>query len=394
MSPRDTHPIAQSIPQAAAYETRHTGPARIYLDYAATTPLRPVAWEAMKQAFLLAGNPASIHGAGRATRTLLESCRRDIGGILSAQPAEVVFTSGGTESNFLALHALKPHVTHTLLGGGEHDSLRRQQVPHTLLPLTPQEAVCLDALEAHLKILPAPVLCSIQWANHETGACNDIPALGDLVHRYGGYLHSDATQALGKIPVSFQGVDLLTVSALMVGGPVGVGALCVRDTLPFTPPSLGGGQERGLRPGTSPLGLIAGFAAALQEAEQTRCAEHARLWALLTHLESAIQKRLPQGPLLSLAAPRLPSISCIAMPGIEAATQVMAFDLQGLAVSAGAACSSGKVGPSATLRAMGLPFDITNTSIRVSMGWMTSQDDVNTFIESWTTLYTRLIEVL
>ncbi|MBL8667509.1 MAG: cysteine desulfurase [Rhodospirillales bacterium] len=358
-----------------------------YLDHNATTPLRPEAAAAMAAALSTAGNPSSVHASGRQARRVVEDAREQVAALVNAAPADVVFTSGGTEANALALAGMS--VRRVLVSAVEHPSVLRAVDAPELLPVDRHGVVRLDALEASLAASAEPALVSVMWAGNETGVIQPIAAIAAVCRRFGAILHSDAVQAAGRIPIDLRSADvqLLSLSAHKLGGPMGVGALIVDPALVLRPILRGGGQERGLRAGTENLTGIAGFGAAAERARAL--ADAARLTLLRDRLERRLHALCPAAPVFGAGASRLPNTSCIGMPGVPAETQVIAFDLAGVAVSAGTACSSGRVTRSSVLAAMGIGDDLASTALRVSLGWTTGEADVERFIEVWTSIYAR-----
>lgn len=355
----------------------------VYLDYNATAPMRPEVIEAVTAALALGGNPSSVHGPGRLARRAIEDAREDVAALIGAVPQDIVFTSGGTESNALALHGAGRE--RILASAVEHDSVLRN-ADCELVPIDANGVVDLAALEAMLDARPA--LVSVMLANNETGVIQPVAEAAEIAHRYGALFHCDAVQGTGKIPVDVQeiGADLVSLSAHKLGGPKGVGALYVAPHVELNPLFNGGGQERRRRSGTENLPGIVGFAAAAKLARE-HLGGYANLARLRDALEARIQALAPGATVFGQEAPRLANTSLIAMPEVSSETQVIAFDLDGIAVSAGSACSSGKVEPSRVLRAMGYEMSVANTAVRVSLGWDSSEDDVNKFIEAWGRLY-------
>jgi cysteine desulfurase len=250
--------------------------------------------------------------------------------------------------------------------------------------------VDLDALFGLLKATPPPALVSLMLANNETGVIQPVAEAARMARAAGAFIHCDAVQAAGKIPVNFQdlGVDLLSLSAHKLGGPQGCGALIVGDRVALRPQLLGGGQERGRRAGTENVAAISGFGVAAELALQDLpgMTEIARL---RDRLERAVRQSVPSAVIFGAAAARLPNTSCLGLPGLSAETQVMALDLDGVAVSAGSACSSGKVRPSHVLAAMGVGADLAASAIRVSLGWQSAAADVEAFLMAWRKLAAR-----
>jgi cysteine desulfurase len=364
-----------------------------YLDYNATAPVRPAAAAAVAAALEAAGNASSVHAPGRAARRRIEDARERVAALVGAAPANVVFTSGGTEANALALTG--SDATRLLVSAVEHDSVLRNAPGATPIPVDRNGVVDLAALD---RLLAEPrgetCLVSLMLANNETGVIQPVAEAAAIARAHGARMHCDAVQAAGKIAVDIAvlGVDMLTLSAHKIGGPQGVGALVLRDGMTLAPLLKGGGQERGRRAGTENLPGIAGFGAAAAAALADLAAgAPARIAALRDGLEAALAAPAAiQGAVIHGAgAARLPNTSCIGLPGRSAETQVMALDLAGVAVSSGAACSSGKVRASHVLGAMGLSAADAGCAIRVSLGWASTQDDVDRFVAAWGALAAR-----
>jgi len=353
---------------------------RSYLDHNATSPLHPAARRAMLAAMEAGGNASSVHAEGRGARKVLDDAREAIAGKLGALPGMVVFTSGGSEANNLALKGAK--VDRILVSAIEHPSVleaaKATGKPVRIIPVTQAGVIDLNALEAALPGPPA--LVSVMLANNETGIIQPVREIAALVARYGALIHCDAVQALGKIPVNFGllGVDMLTVSAHKFGGPLGCGALVVRDGIALHSLVDGGTQELRRRAGTENVPAIAGFAAALVEKTQD-----------IKSLRDDLESRLEGAMIISQSAERLPNTTCFAKPGLLAETLVMAFDLDGIAVSSGSACSSGKVSKSHVLAAMGVAPEIAASAIRVSLGWNTTTEDIDRFVAAWRRILAR-----
>jgi cysteine desulfurase len=359
-----------------------------YLDWNATAPLRPEAAAAMSAMLARCGNPSSVHRWGRAARQAVEGARSAVGALLGVPPDGVIFGSGGTEANHLAL--LGCGRQRVLVSAVEHDSVLRAVPEAERIPVDRDGVVVLETLDNLLAADPRPALVSVMLANNETGVLQPLAAIAAIARAHGALLHCDAVQAAGKIALDADaiGADLVSLSAHKLGGPPGIGALVVTDDLELTPLLRGGGQERGRRAGTENLAGIAGFAAAAVAAAE-QIVVYDRVRALRDALEAGIAAIAPEAVVLGAAAPRLPNTAAIAMPGVAAETQVIALDLDGVMVSAGAACSSGKVGPSHVLEAMRVGPDLVGSTIRVSLGWNSSGADVAHFLRAWTTLYRR-----
>ncbi|HTV45416.1 MAG TPA: cysteine desulfurase family protein [Stellaceae bacterium] len=359
-----------------------------YLDWNAGAPMRPEAAAAMALAVARGGNPSSVHRRGRAARRTIEDARAAVAGLVAAPNAGVVFVSGGTEANHLALcGAGRPRV---LVSAVEHDSVRHAVPTAEPIPVDHDGIVRLDALEALLDQGSAPALVSVMLANNETGVLQPAAQVATLAHAHGAWFHCDAVQAAGKIPLDIAaiGADLVSLSAHKLGGPPGIGALIVGGNVELNAMLRGGGQERGRRAGTENLPGIAGFAAAA-EAAIAQLGVYDRVRSLRDALEGEITAMMPEAVVLGAAAPRLPNTTAVALPGIAAETQVIALDLDGVMVSAGAACSSGKVGPSHVLAAMGMPPEIARSTIRISLGWSTNEAEIDHFLGAWTALWRR-----
>ncbi len=366
---------------------------RVYLDWNATTPLRPEARAAMVAAFDVSGNPSSVHSEGRAARKLIEDARAAVAAAVGADLRNVVFTSGGTEANALALApglvrgGGKP-VQRLIVSAIEHPSVlaggRFAQSEVQIAPVLPSGQIDLFGLAALLGSGP-PALVSVMLANNETGAIQPVPEVAALVHEAGGLLHVDAVQALSKIPIHIKalGADILTVSAHKVGGPKGVGAVVVTDGLAGLQAQVrGGGQEQGRRAGTENVAGIAGFGAAVRAAVASIDANSARMKALQTRLETGL-KNHPGTVIFADAVLRLPNTTLVSAPGLKAETAVIGFDLEGIAVSSGSACSSGKVQPSHVLQAMKADPALLKGAIRLSLGWLTTEADIDRCLEAW-----------
>ena len=366
--------------------------APVYLDHNATTPVKPAALDATVAALRCVGNPSSVHRYGRCARRTVETAREQVAALVGADPAGVIFTTSATEANNLALRALGPAAGRRILVSGiEHDSIIAAADEATRIAATADGRIDLAALERELARDARPALVALMLANNETGAIQPVAEAARLARARGGLLLCDAAQAVGKIPVDVAslGCDALTISAHKFGGPQGAAALVLAQDMPLAALIRGGGQERGRRAGTENVPAIAGFGAAARVAADDLPAM-AALGALRDRIEAALRSTSPEVEIFAAAAPRLPNTSCVSMPGVAAESQVMALDLAGVAVSAGAACSSGKVRASRVLTAMGVPLAHANTAIRVSLGWTTSEADVERFIEAWTALWTRL----
>lgn len=354
-----------------------------YLDHNATTPVRPEAAAAVAAVLAEPGNASSVHAAGRRARVRLEAARRKLAERLDVRPDGVVFTSGGTEANHLALLSQSGPC---LVSAVEHPSVLDAVPDAPRVPVDPEGRLDLSTL-ADLLDRHRPRLVSVMLANNETGVVQPVAEAAALARARGALLHCDAVQGLGKLPsftLAGLGADFLTVSAHKLGGPQGVGALVLREGLDVAPLQRGGRQELRRRAGTENLPGIAGFAAALDLPT-----DRDRVRALRDGLEAEARDLWPDIVIVGAGAPRLPNTSCLLTPGLSAETQLMALDLAGVAVSSGAACSSGKVGPSHVLTAMDVAPDLARCAIRVSLGWTTTEAEVERFLEVWSALVRR-----
>lgn len=366
----------------------------IYADYNATAPVRPEAKAAMMAALEVGANPSSVHGPGRAARKLLETARTQISVAIGARAQDIVFTSGGTEANALALNGVVAQLEGKctlLVSAIEHEAVIKNAgyagVPMETAYVTADGVLDLnwlrDRLERWDQAQEGTPILALMMANNETGVIQPVSEAATMLREAGGLTHCDAVQGLGKtmVNVNLLGVDYLALSAHKVGGPQGVGALWVRSGAPLKPVLFGGGQERSLRSGTENLSGIAGFGAAAEAAIR----DMAKLQTLAL-LRDKMEARLVAEAgvtVFGTGAGRLPQTSNFAVPGFRAETQVMAMDLAGVAVSSGSACSSGKVKRSLVLGAMGVPDDLSDSAIRVSFGWDSKPEDFDNVADAW-----------
>src|SRR5580704_2618916 len=376
---------------------------RIYLDWNATAPLRPQAEEALRQAFSVPGNASLVHAEGRAARRLVEQAREQVAALVGALPHNVFFTSGGTEANMLALTPAtegagerRPR-DRLLMSVIEHASVRTGgRFPREMVgdvPVAADGRVNLVTLAEEIGKTARP-LVSLMLANNETGVVQPVAEAAAIVHAAGGLLHVDAVQGPGRIAcdIGSLGADLVTLSAHKIGGPKGVGAIVRRDEhIHFPDPLIrGGGQERGIRAGTENVAGIAGFGAAAAAAREQFAAEATHMKRLRDGLESGLKAITQSAVIFGETAERLPNTTLFAVEGMKAETAVIAFDLEGVAVSSGAACSSGKVQPSHVLAAMGVPQGLLRGAVRVSLGRSTTKVDVEGFLAAWRKLASAL----
>ena len=362
----------------------------IYLDYNATAPVRPSVLAAMHAVEAWPLNPSSMHAAGRRAKKLLEDARASIAHAVGAFSNEVLFVASGTEANNLVLRGFPDRPL--LVSAVEHASVKKTGalLGAAEIPVDAQGMVRMDILERQLKALGRPALVSVMLANNETGVIQPIKAIADLVHAQGGLMHCDAVQALGKIPLDWGllGVDMLTISGHKVGGAVGAAVLLLRNDVPIRPQQTGGGQELGRRAGTESVAAIVGLAALVNEVIACpQATQHAK-WR--DELQRALCEAAPNAIVFGDGAPRLPNTLQLTMPGVKSETQLMHFDLKGFAVSAGSACSSGRIEPSSVLLAMGVDTSTAATAIRISFGWQTREEDIHQFAACWQEAYARL----
>lgn len=357
----------------------------IYLDYNATTPVLPQVKKAVLAAMEQPFNPSSIHAYGREGRKIVENARKQLMDAVKADGAQVIFTSSGTEANNLAITGCKAAAT-LVVSSIEHPSVLKIAETHKawLIPVDERGVVSLTALEKMLACLEEKPLVSVMLANNETGVIQPVKEIAQLVYRHGGYMHCDASQALGKIPLDFTelNVDMMTLSAHKCGGALGAAALIIKKGMVLNPAQIGGGQESGYRAGTENVPAIAGFGVAASHAATVSS-------ELRDYLEREIATIAPDAIIFGKGAERLPNTSCIALPGMSGETQLIAFDLAGVAVSSGSACSSGKVGISHVLLAMGVDKTLAASAVRVSVGQGTTKEDIDAFLNVWKRNYDK-----
>jgi cysteine desulfurase len=359
----------------------------VYLDHNATTPVLPEVVGAMSVALSQPGNASSVHRYGRLVRRTIDDAREAVARLVGTCAGNVVFTSGGTEANNLALRGLGAR---TMVSAVEHESVLSAREDASLIPVDRNGRVDLDQLKILLTDSEPQTLVSVMFANNETGVIQPVSEVAALAHEYGALVHCDAIQAAGKLPVDMDalGVDMLTLSAHKLGGPQGVGALILRAGLDPEPLLRGGGQERRRRAGTENVPGIAGFGAAAIAALDT-----GRANGDIASLRDAMEQRLfdiaPDAVIHGGDVARLANTSCIGLSGVTGEMQVMTLDLAGVAVSAGSACSSGKVTPSHVLQAMGQDSDSAKCAIRVSLGRTTTPAEIDRFVDVWAEMARR-----
>lgn len=384
---------------------------RVYLDYAATCPLRPEVWEVMEAERESCFNPASAHAFGRDAHACLERARGELADLLAASRNELFFTAGGTQSDNLAIlgfvrarleaspSAPPPRV---IVSAVEHKACleaakraAREGADVVFLPVDGHGVVGLDALERALTDAPqAPALVSIMWANNEVGTVQPVARAAELAREHGALFHTDAVQAFGKAEVRLDllPADLLTITAHKVGGPVGIGLLYRRQGVELEPLTYGGAQERGVWPGTqNALGAV-GFATAARLAVEEREEETRRLEELRDAMAERLLSEIPAARVHGAGAPeRLPNVLSLGIPDCDAASLLVSLDLEGVAVSGGSACSSGSSGGSHVLEAMGIGQDMDYASLRFSMGYGTATEDVERATEATVRACARLL---
>jgi cysteine desulfurase len=360
---------------------------RLYFDYNATMPLIPEAFTAMHRILSMTGNASSVHGFGREMRHELEEARKTIAAHLKALPEEIVFTSGGSEANNTVIHTFQKLGARIIVSAVEHSCVLKASSKAQILPVSKSGLIDLHALEKLLQD-QKPTLVSVMLANNETGVIQPIQDVVALARQYGAKVHSDCAQALGKIPFTFAdlGVDYLSLSSHKIGGPLGAGVLIVKKGAPIEPLVVGAGQEKGRRAGTYNTPAFVGFAAALAHVtpdiwhETRQCRDY---------FEAQIKEICPEVMIFGAGEERLPNTCYLAMPGVNQETQLIAFDLEGIAVSAGTACTSGKIEPSHVLSAMGYTDEVAREAIRVSFGPDVTKSQVDRLIQAWKQLYER-----
>jgi|PersoiStandDraft_1058852.scaffolds.fasta_scaffold12393_1 cysteine desulfurase len=377
---------------------------RGYFDWNASAVLRQQARAAMVSSLGLTGNASSVHAEGRAARRLVEDARASVAALVGAEPNNVTFTSGATEANMLALTPAlaiggwKEPRDRLFVSAVEHPSVRSggrfaaQAVEE--LPVDADGRVDLAELARRIAKAERP-LVSVMLANNETGVIQPIAKIAEIVHAASGVLHVDAVQGAGRIDCANDqlNADLLSVSSHKLGGPQGAGALIRRGDIHIAEPLIkGGGQERGLRAGTENVAGLAGFGAATMAAAATWQSDAVRMAALRDKFEAGLKAAAPQAVIFGQGTARLPNTTLFALPGMKAETAIIAFDLNGIAVSSGAACSSGKVQASHVLAAMGVDPALARGAVRVSLGWSTSEGDIENLLNALTKVVSSLLK--
>ena len=354
---------------------------KIYFDHNATAPVKKPVMDAMICALKLCGNASSMHSSGRNARKLIEQSRDRVAKLIKTSPEQVIFTSGGTEANNLVIDGINRD--HCLISAIEHDSILQTDKLHQKISVNEGGCVELGTLEKLLRVKDTPNIVSVMLANNETGVIQPIEEIVRLSQPFDTFVHTDAIQACGKVNLDWGilGVDALSLSAHKIGGPQGVGALILNKKFDLDARFFGGGQERSFRPGTENVPGIVGFGLAAELAADLDRNKGIEL--LRNELERKILKIAPNAVIHGQQSQRIPNTSCISMPGVLAETQIMKFDLAGIMVSAGSACSSGKVQNSHVLRAMGVKESEASSAIRVSLGYNNTIDEIDYFVKQW-----------
>jgi len=360
----------------------------IYLDHNATSPLRPEVRETMMELLGFPGNASSIHKAGRDARRRIEESRAAIARLVNAGSKDViVFTSGATEANNLALKGAG--MERVIVSAIEHPSVLQTVSEKDIIPVLPSGVIDANVLDRMMENNTRQTLISVMSVNNETGVIQPVDEVVKIARKRGALVHTDAVQAAGRMPLDMQalGVDFLTLSAHKMGGPQGVGCLVIANCVTTQPQILGGNQEKNLRAGTENLAGICGFAKAVDLVDIEK---YHKLGVLRDKLEKDLRALAPTLKIFGFEAPRVHNTSMFALPGAPSESQLIALDLAGICVSNGSACSSGTVKPSHVLRAMGASEAEASSSLRVSLGWNTTESDVDYFMAKWTEMYNRV----
>lgn len=359
-----------------------------YLDHNATTPVRPEVIAAVSDIMEMTGvNPSSIHGFGRDARKCIENARQSVSALVNAKSEEVIFTGSGTEADNMVI--MGGNWSCVMISETEHSAVLKTGLLRTgnsqLLPVDKDGVIDLDVLDKRLAEVKGATLVCVMAANNETGVLQPIKDVVDIARAHGALTLCDAVQAVGKIDVDFAAwnVDYMALSAHKMGGPQGIGALICREGKRLSSLVTGGGQEKGVRAGTENAPGIVGFGVAAKIVKDTWLDTAERLRNYRDELERRVLEISPSSAVFSAKASRLPNTSNISLPGVKSDTQVMSLDLAGVAVSAGSACSAGKVEPSHVLDAMQISHELAMTAIRISFGWNSKSSDVDSFIGPW-----------
>lgn len=360
----------------------------VYLDYNASSPVLPEVLDTVALALKTRGNPSSVHTDGRGARALVEEARESIGSLIGARAQSITFVSGGTEANASVIGGFKAsNLSCSVLGTSiEHPSVLAHISQENRVPADAKGLIDLSALNEVLEAQSSPFLFCLMLANNETGAVQPVSEVSEMVHKYGGLVLCDAVQGLAKLAldVSALGADFYTFSAHKIGGPQGVGCVVSPKQIEFAPSLPGGGQERGKRSGTENVSGIAGFGAAARYAQSQ--GDSYRGTEMRDRLEAALLEARPEAVIVAQESLRLPNTTNVAIPGVPSERQIIKLDLAGFSVSAGSACSSGKVEPSHVLVAMGLVPEICESAIRISTGPQTEWGELERFVSAWAVL--------
>jgi len=362
---------------------------RVYLDHNATSPLKPEVKDSMISVMDAPGNPSAIHKYGRDARGRVEMARLHVGQMLNIDPMGVIFTSGATEANNLALNL--PLAERFLVSAVEHPAVLKAREDIEIIPVTTDGIIDLKALETLLQESKKPTLVSVMMVNNETGIIQPIQEITQLVHKYNGFVHTDAVQAIGRIPVDMCAlkVDLMSLSGHKIGGPQGMGALVFTNCVEPHPILKGGGQEKQRRAGTENLTGIVGLGKACECAVQS-LEDYQKLKIWRDYIESEVKDIHPETIFFGQNVERVTNTSLFSIPGLSSETLVISLDIEGVAVSNGSACSSGKITPSHVLKAMGASDEEALGAVRVSLGWNTTEDDVTAFIKTFKKIFNRV----
>jgi len=369
-------------------------PDTIYLDYNASAPLKPEARDTAVAALGIGGNPSSVHQSGREARAIIERARQDVAILVGGRTQDVIFTSGATEANNLAIRGFVPEgePRRVIVNVTEHPSVLEAVGDAEHLPVQADGVVDIGFLQRMLADRDwRNCLVSVMAVNNETGVIQPIDEVVAVAHAAGAKVHCDAVQAAGHMAIDMldRGIDVVTISGHKMGGPRGVGAVVTGPGVELNPIIRGGGQERGRRSGTENPAGIAGMGAVCASAPSYG-PNVAKARELRDRLEVALHETVPSAVIVASNSPRAGHVCCVALPGVPAETQVMAMDLEGIAVSAGAACSSGKIKTSHVLREMGLGEEISGSAIRVSFGWNSRDEDVDGFLNAYRRMAARI----
>lgn len=366
---------------------------KVYLDYNATTPIRPEVVDLVCDVMRHVGNASSVHGFGRAARRHVETARERVAALAGVNPNQVVFTSGATESNNAVLKQFAGK--RILVSAIEHPAVRNALPALEFIPVTRDGLVDVEAFETMIAQGEPPALVSVMMVNNETGVIQPVEQIARMAkakHK-DVFVHTDAVQAAGRIKIDFPAlqVDYMSLSAHKMGGPQGIGALISAPGVPTAKLMHGGGQEKRQRAGTENVAGIAGFGLAAEMAA-AGIDNYQTLGAWRDKMEAAIKEIAPQMSVYGRNAPRVANTTALCLAGLPAETQLMSLDLEGIAVSSGSACSSGTFKPSPILQAMGASDSEASSTLRISSGWNTREEDIDRFIAAWEKIYRRVVE--